>query len=255
MNATTTKYTILWQLLIGVALLMSSSAGLLAKSATTDGNNYTAADKEYYLTADEIYFIRPGLDIDVVSVEIPSDMSPLVTFSLKDPGGLPLDIDGIYTPGPVDMRFMLTYIPQGEEQKVILTSGTRDVGGTFTALGDGMYTYKFATVLPDIYDPDATHVLGAVGRRDLREYDLDRYVDNVVYNFVPSGAHAPQPRDVVTTETCNGRCHDPLALHGGRYTEVGICTECHNPTHPSGPVYSFDVMIHKIHDAQILRRP
>ena len=249
MKSKITKISGLWQLVLALVLVLSSSSALLAKSGTADSNYYTTADKEFYLTADEIYFIRPGLNVEVVSVEIPADMQPLVTFSLKDPGGLPLDINGVYTPGPVDMRFMLTYIPQGEEQKVILTSGTRDIGGTFEALGDGMYTYKFATVLPDFYDADATHVLGAVGRRDLQEYELSRYVDNEVYNFVPSGAHAPQPRDVVRTETCNARCHDPLALHGGRYVELGICSECHNPTHPSGREYSLDVMVHKIHAA------
>lgn len=250
MKPRNTNNTVLWQLLIGLALLMSSGSALLAKSSPTDGNYYTAQDKEFYLTADEIFFIRPGLEIEVISVEVPSDMQLEVTYSLKDPGGLPLDIDGVYTPGAVDMRYMLTYIPQGEEQKVILTSGTRDSDGVLTALGDGMYTYKFGTVLGDSYDPDATHVLGLVGRRDLQEYELDRYVDNVVYNFVPSGSSEPVGRDVVTTETCNGRCHDPLALHGGRYQEIGICTQCHNPTHPSGPVYSMDVMIHKVHDGQ-----
>ena len=58
-------------------------------------------------------------------------------------------------------------------------------------MGDGVWHYKFATVLPDDYEADATHTLAATARRDLRsfgEYGLERYYDNEVYNFVPSGA-------------------------------------------------------------------
>jgi len=241
--------------LVGLIFLLSASTNLLAKSPTTDNGAYTEKDKEYYLTTEEIYFIRPGLDLDILDTVIPADLQPLVTFSIKDPGGLPLDINGVYTPGPVDTRFMLTYIPKGEEQKARLTESTRDRDGTYTSLGDGVYTYRFSTILPDLYDPDATHTLAVVGRRDLREFDLDRYVDNELSDFVPSGMYDPVPRDVVTTETCNGRCHDPLAMHGGRYQEIAVCTQCHNPGHPSGPERTFSVLIHQVHMGGDLETP
>ncbi len=50
-----------------------------------------------------------------------------------------------------------------------MTSGTRDdSGGTFTALGDGKYTYKFATVLPEhLRSRRHTRALGIDARRDL----------------------------------------------------------------------------------------
>jgi len=256
MNVRTTKNAVVWRLVIGMVLVMSSSSFVLAKSDSTTGNYYTAKDKEYYLTADEIYFIRPGLEIAIESVDIGSDNRPEVTFSVKDPGGLALDVNGITTPGAIDFRYSLTQIPQGQEQKQILTPGTGErssasrTDGVFTALGNGMYSYKFLNALPDFDDPDATHVLGVAGRRDLAEFDLDRYSSDALYTWVPSGKNPPQGRDVVRVETCNGRCHDPLALHGGRYYVIDMCTQCHNPTHPDGPVYSFNVMIHKIHDAQ-----
>jgi len=235
-------------LLIAAAFLCCTT-GLSAKSAPTDNGSYTTKDKEYYLTAEQFNFIRPGLNVEVLEATIPGDLQPLVKFSIKDPAGLPLDIDGIYTPGPVDMRFMLTFIPQFEEQKVRLTESSRDRDGTFEKIEDGIYTYKFSTVLPDIYDQDATHTLALVGRRDLREFDLGRYVDNELYNFVPSGMYDPSPRDVVTTETCNSRCHDPLAMHGGRYREVAVCTQCHNPALADDDVsYSLDVLIHRLHN-------
>ncbi len=245
-------------LLVLLAILLSTSSYVSAKSLTNDGG-YTAKDKEFYLDATFVAFIRPGLEIKDVSISIPDDRQPLVTYTLADPGGLPLDIDGVFTPGPVDMRYMLTRIPTGETQKLKYTAGSRDSGGTLTALGNGVYTYKFATVLPEDYPVDATHTLGLVGRRDLREFDLERYVSNVVHNFVPSGNSAPAPRDIVTTETCNGRCHDPLAIHGGRYREVEICTQCHNPAlfSRSDPTVSrsFDVLIHDVHGRDEVHYP
>jgi len=243
MNAKISKNRVPWQLLLGLVLMLGSSSVALAKASTAAGNYYTAADKEFYLTADEIFFIRPGLVLEILDVTIPADRQLEVTFKLSDPGGLALDRNGITTPGPVSTSFILSYIPEGEEayvayttrvQKspitgVSVTQGSTDAGGVYTDLGGGQYLYKFKTVLPADYDVDATHTLGMYARRDLTEFDLDRYVDNELEHFVPSGTVEPEPRDIVKTETCNGRCHDPLALHGGARTEVGLCVLCHNP--------------------------
>lgn len=265
MNAKITKDRVLWQLLLGLVLIMGSSSIALAKASTAAGNFYTAADKEFYLTADEIFFIRPGLVLEIQDVTIPTDRQPEVTFKLSDPGGLALDRNGITTPGPVSTSFILSYIPEGEEAYVAyttrvqnspitgvsVTQASPDAGGVYTDLGGGQYLYKFKTALPADYDVDATHTLGIYARRDLTEFELDRYVANELEHFVPSGASEPMPRDIVTTETCNGRCHDPLAVHGGARTEVGLCVLCHNPTQGIDPdtgnsVY-FPVLVHKIH--------
>jgi len=243
---------LLRSILVGVASLLFFT-NLAAKSDTAESGYYTQRDREFYLTADEIFFIRPGLDLVILDVAIPADMRPEVTFSLKDPGGLPLDINGVYTPGDVSLRYTITYIPLGEEQKVRLTSGTserHDRNGTLTEMGDGVYKYKFDAVLPDTYQPDATHTVGLGARRDLTDWDLDRYSDDALFHFVPSGMFEPVPRDVVTAATCNGRCHDPLAEHGGRYQQVQMCTQCHNPQlvdEDTGLSYSFNVLIHRLH--------
>jgi len=175
----------------------------------------------------------PEVDLEIIDIDIPADRTPLVTFSIENSNGLPLDRNGIYTEGPVDIRFMLTYIPMGEEQKVNYHDRLRDRSGTYTTIEQGLYTYKFTTVLPEDWEQDATHTLAGVATRDLRNpYELSRYYDNEVYNFVPSGVGMPMPRDVMSTETCN-RCHDPLGEHGaddrdaepegsgGRPTQVG----------------------------------
>ena len=227
----------------------------MAKNEAAADYGYTSADQESYMTEDVFLFFRPGIEFELISFEIPDDLQPLVTFSLKDPGGVPLDMDGIYTPGPIDVRFMLTYIPDGEENKVNYHERSRDRGGVYTTIGDGVYTYKFATVLPTDYQMDSTHTLSSVATRSFRDQEFDklglegRYYDNDVYNFVPSGAAEPMPRDIVSTATCN-RCHDPLGEHGGRYQEVQVCQSCHNPDLYNEELelsYSFAPMIHRVH--------
>ena len=258
------KVKLIQSILIGLVFLFST-INLAAKSEAVDGGYYTTKDAEYYLTPEQILFIRPGLVLEIIDVVIPSDRQTEVTFTLSDPAGLPLDRNGVYTPGPVSTSFILSYIPAFEEAYVAYTTrvqtspitgdsatqASTDTGGAYTELGIGTYRYKFGTVLPEGYDMDVTHTVGVYARRDLLEFDLDRYVANELEHFIPSGSGTPMPRDIVTTETCNGRCHNPLALHGGSRQEVGLCILCHNPTQDidpdTGNSIDMPLMIHKIH--------
>ena len=252
-------------LMVGLALILGTSSNLLAKSDIADNGAFTERDKEFYLTEAQIAFIRPGLELEIVEVVIPADLQPEVRFKLTDPAGLPLDREGITTPGPVSTSFILSYIPAGEEAYVAYTTriqtspitgdsaeqASTDSGGSYETITTGEYIYKFATVLPDDYDVGATHTLGIYARRDLTEFELDRYVANELEHFIPSGNGVAVPRDIVTTETCNGRCHDPLAIHGGSRQEVGLCILCHNPTQSidpdTGNSVDMPLMTHKIH--------
>ena len=249
---------------VGLALVFGLD-GYVAAKATPNSGTYTQKDKEFYLTAEQSNFIRPGLELIIDDVTIPADLMPEVRFRITDPAGLPLDRDGIYTPGPVSTSFILSFIPRGEEVYVAYTTrvqtspitgdsavqASTDSGGSYTTVQTGEYIYKFGTMLPADYDGDVTHTLGVYARRDLREFDLDRYVTNELEHFVPSGMGVAVPRDIVTTETCNGRCHDPLAIHGGSRQEVGLCILCHNATQSIDPDTGSSVfmptMIHKIH--------
>lgn len=245
------KLKSVWPILVAVACLFGV-ANLAAKATAVDDGFYTAKDKEFYLTPEQLLFIRPGLEVEIHDVILPADMQMEITYSIKDPAGLALTHDGISTPGAVDMRFTLANIPMGEEQKIRLAyedidaDSSRRPTGTLTSLGNGMYMYKFDTVLTS--DPDTTHTLVLGGRRDLREFDLDRYAANDVFDLVPSGMYAAAPRDIVTTETCN-RCHDPLALHGSRWLSPAACGQCHNPglIGRDGTSKSLNIMIHNVH--------
>jgi hypothetical protein len=260
------KSKLFWGLIAGAVLMMGTSSAVSAKSDGPGDAGYTEVNKEFYLTEAEIAFIRPGLVFEVIEIVIPSDRQPELTFKITDPGGLPLDLDGVYTPGPVSNLFTLAYIPVGEAAYIAYTTqvassditgesviqASYDHGGVYTEIGegDGVYLYKFATVLPEDYPMDATTSLGVQSRRNLDEWDLGQYVVNELEHFIPSGMGTPDPRDVTTTETCN-RCHDPLSLHGGWRTEVGVCVLCHNPTQGIDPdtMDSVDMpyMTHKIH--------
>ncbi len=151
-----------WLLLVS-AILLFSATNLAAKSDAADNGYYTAQDKEFYLSPEMLLYIKPGFEIDIMNVVIPSDMRPEVTYRISDPTGLGLDHDGIYTPGVVDMRFTLANIPMVEEQKTRLAYERIDRNGTLTSLGDGVYKYKFDTAISS--DQDTTHTLVAGGRR------------------------------------------------------------------------------------------
>ncbi|MCJ7815545.1 MAG: hypothetical protein MUP31_05785, partial [Xanthomonadales bacterium] len=77
---------------------MGISTGASAATTTPDRPGFTAADSEFYLDDELFFFFRPGLVLTITDYEIPSDLQPLVTFTLTDPGGLPLDMYGVYTP-------------------------------------------------------------------------------------------------------------------------------------------------------------
>jgi hypothetical protein len=247
------KNRLFWGLIAGLVLMMGISTGLSAAGDPTDRAGFTAADSEFYLEEDLFFFFRPGLVLTIVDYEIPADLQPLVKFTLTDPSGQALDMNGVFTPGEISPRFFISYIPEGEDQFVIYIIGswgpTYDHVGSFTTVKIGCYNYKYATALPADFDVDATHTIAGAARRDLRDFDLDRYSSNDVVDFVPSGAFDPVPRDVTTTATCN-RCHDPLGEHGGRYKEVAVCEQCHNPDlydEEEGVSYSLDVLVHRVH--------
>jgi formylmethanofuran dehydrogenase subunit E len=245
-----------------LVLLMGISLSVHAKSASVDRSalGFTEADQAYYLTDELFTLIAPGIDFELIDFTIPADRQPEVTFTVIDAVGDPLepdDFDPAFNPlREVNLRFMLTYIPIGEENKVNYHDRFRDSGGVYTDMGGGVYMYKFATVLPEGYETDATHTLGSVATRDLRtrttglEPDLGRYYDNDVYNFVPSGSGEPMPRDITATATCNN-CHNPLGMHGGRYQEVQVCTQCHNPDVLGGEgdelSYELSALVHRVH--------
>lgn len=239
---------------VGSAVLLSSS----------DTPVFTEKDRAYYADANLVNFVRPGLAVKILSASIESDGTIKTRFRLTDPRGLPLDMSGVATPGPVSVRIMAAYIPKGQTQyvayttrvqtspitRVSATQASFDTGGTFTKVAEGEYVYTFATKAPANFDRTATHSIGLWAARNLAEFDLQTITnyDDDVYTWVPDGSPVTVVRDVIKTATCN-KCHDPLSAHDNRRS-MELCVLCHTPQTvdpDTGNTVDMPVMTHKIH--------
>ena len=255
------------------ALVVLLLAGAVLMSAPKR-NGYSIHDREFYIDPHTIQFVRPGLNISVVSATIAQDGTVSTDFKVTDvpPTGVaaqPLDITGVNTPGPISVSFLIAYIPKGQAQYVSYisrvstaatggatatqASGESMTTGTLTTVTQGEYIYTFKTKAPTGFDPTATHRVGIYGSRNLTEFDLGTNYDDATLDFVPAGG-TPAPRDIIRTADCNS-CHDSLAAHGGSRKSVQLCIMCHTPqtTDPNtGNTLDMKVFIHKIHSGSSL---
>ncbi len=253
---------------VSFLLLLFFSIAAVGIAALEDDNGpaYSVLERAFWqterLTAPGGILIFPGLKIDLTNVTIPADGKPEVTFRASDNNGGGLDREGKLTPGPITFRFVLAYIPSDAIQYVdyitrtaatpgggTVTQASTDSTGKWTNLGDGSYMYKFNATLPANYDKSVTHTLCVQATRDLREFELSRYVVNELKTWVPNGSAVTKIRDVVPTASCN-QCHDPISAHGGGRIKNEYCILCHTPQTKDGPTGNtadMKVMVHKIH--------
>ena len=244
-----------------IGLLLAVLAGLVV-SVAAERPIFTKNQKAFYLTEQELAFIRPGLVVKIVDASIDEDGTIKARFTATDPRGLPLDRSGVFTPGAVSTSFIAAVLPANEALYTAYTSRMRtssitnntatqassDSGGTYEKVADGEYIYTFSTRAPSNFDRGATHTIGVYARRDLREFELGRPSDDDTFNFVPDGSEVTRVRDIVSTETCNS-CHTRLTLHGRRHS-TELCIMCHQPQSSdpdTGNTVDFTTMVHKIH--------
>ena len=86
--------------------------------AATKNHTFSARDKAFYADPRTISFVRPGLDLKIASAEVAADGTIRATVRIADPKGVPLDREGIVSPGAVAMSFIAAFIPQGQTQYV-----------------------------------------------------------------------------------------------------------------------------------------
>jgi len=239
----------------------------VAPTGETDPHQmYTKNQAEYYLTEEQLNFIRPGLNVTVVDIDIPADRHPVVELSFTDDMGQPLDRAGVMTPGPISFSYILSwynasrrdYVPYITRAQTSPITGdtaiqpSSDSGGTTEDLAIGRLRYTFGTELPEGFDMSVTHTLGIYATRDLRDIPPleTRQYDNVEYDFRPDGNEVVDRWQGMLDSTCNS-CHEQLALHGGRRREVRLCVLCHNKSNwdpDTGNQLDFKQYIHKIHN-------
>ena len=236
-----------------VALTLLVGAALMVGDTSTPA--FTKHDKAFYATKAALDYIRPGIVLKVSSVTIGNDGAVKVRFKISDPKGLPLDKDGVSTPGAITFRYVLAYIGRGLTRYVAYTKSATsgfpgtDSTGTYEKIADGEYIYTLATKVPADYDKTLTHTLGMQVSRNLSEFEMGSQADNDVFSWVPNGSPVTVTRDIVRTATCNQACHDPLSAHGSR-RKVEYCVLCHQPdlnNRTTGNNSDFPVMVHRIH--------
>src|SRR6187397_2509551 len=79
------------------------------RSALSPQAQYSVHDKEYWLSADEIGYIRPGFHLTLNSITIPADRHPVVDLSFTDDFDQPLDRNGKVTPGTLSISQVLAW--------------------------------------------------------------------------------------------------------------------------------------------------
>jgi len=225
--------------------------------------SFSKLQKAYYADANVINFVRPGLVFKVSSASIAQDGTITARVLVTDPQGLPLDRNGVDTPGTVSMSFIAATIPNGQKQYTSYTTRTvtaatggatgiqaaADSGGTFSANADGDYTYTFKTKAPSGFDTSATHTVAVYGSRNLTSFGLSTYYASNTLNFVPNGSKVTVTRDVVRDATCEN-CHNSMEFHGGSRVGVAVCVLCHTTQSVdpnTGNTVDFPKMIHEIH--------
>ncbi|MEZ4293469.1 MAG: OmcA/MtrC family decaheme c-type cytochrome [Polyangiaceae bacterium] len=210
------------------------------------------------------YLTGPGLKLTIESVDL-TDKKARFTFRITDDAGVPLDRQGKFTEGAVNVRSSLSWLDPGAPgdpgQYTAYTTrvqdsplsgnsavqASADEGGTFTEVDfdDGVYAYELKTEI-DVTAPDATHTLHVWATRT---FEGVTYPAEAIHHFVPGGADPTVFRDIVRTDACN-QCHGPLKAHEGARRDVAGCITCHTDqsTDPdTGNTVDFTVMVHKIH--------
>ena len=217
---------------------------------------YTPVDKEFYLTASQMDFIRPGLKVAIGTVtDMAPGKKPSVEITLTDDMNQPIDRLGGKTPGLVSLRFIpATWdAAKGYYDDLINSANgnpSRDNTGTWTDLGDGKYKYTFAAAMPN-FDVNVPMTLACTGNRNMVDYLGKSYYVNAFKDFVPATGAPATTWAVTTTAKCNS-CHDPVVGHGSNYREAKTCALCHNPNDMKGNLHEFDMgMWHRIHSSNL----
>ncbi len=162
-------------------LMATTTIGAFAANNGVRQVRYSPFDKKSYLTAAQIAFVRPGLDLQVQDISVGEDRRVTVEYTVADDRGLPLDLNGVFTPGPISPRYLLAYLPGDGDHYVNYNNRnvtspitnmsalqpTTDSGGTLTTVEQGRYRYTFRNPLPQGDDPNATHTVGIYSSCDL----------------------------------------------------------------------------------------
>ena len=247
--------------------LLATTVGL----TTVDRKHgFSQHDKAYYASPQSLSFARPGLVVKVQSASIAADGTITAKVLFTDPQGVPLDKNGLGSPGKISngspgviaavfqkdkgqFNSYTTRVQTSPITKVSAIQAGTDTGGKWsTQASDGSFSYTFGIKAPSGFDKTALHAVGVYGSRDMTEFNLGIQMADDVYYFTPAdGSIGVDPVDEIKTASCQ-KCHGPnMAFHGttGR-SSLKMCNLCHTQqsTDPdTGNTVDLRVMVHKIH--------
>jgi OmcA/MtrC family decaheme c-type cytochrome len=206
------------------------------------------------------------INIAVTGIDIPDGGGkPTVSLTLTN------DLNqGLFGLPAEDINFVLSQLTPGsaggssewQSYRTREDGGVPDVQastengaeGDFEDIGDGTYTYEFASALTDYpagpeYDENKVHRIGIEIRGQAPNSS------NGIYTFIAATGDPVADDDdvdtrrIVDNDTCNA-CHDRLEFHGGPRTDVDYCVTCHNPSSTDGNTdntVDMKALIHNIH--------
>ncbi|KPK55542.1 MAG: hypothetical protein AMS21_13560 [Gemmatimonas sp. SG8_38_2] len=206
------------------------------------------------------------INIAVTDIDVPAGGgNPVVSLTLTN------DLNqGLFGLPAEDINFVLSQLTPGtaggssewqsyktrEDGEVpdVQASTENGAEGDFEDVGDGTYTYEFASALTDYpagpeYDENKVHRLGIEIRGQAPNSS------NGIYTFIAATGDPItadddiDTRSIVDNDTCNA-CHDRLEFHGGPRTDVDYCVTCHNPYSTdgnTGNTVDMKALIHNIH--------
>ncbi|MFI5197465.1 MAG: OmcA/MtrC family decaheme c-type cytochrome [Thermoanaerobaculia bacterium] len=217
---------------------------------------YDATQKEFFLSPDQITYIRPGLNVKLGSVtNVAPGQKPVIEAFITDNLGIPLDRLGGLTPGPVAIRAVIGSWDASTRRynNLIIASGapSRDTTGTFTDLETGHFKYTFSNALPT-FDTTKPVTIAVLGRRTTTDIvGKDYWATPVYFDIIPSTGAPATTFTATVVAKCN-QCHDPIAPHGGNYRDIKTCVLCHNPNNMTGDRTHFDgeIFFHALHQGK-----
>ncbi len=174
MRGTHAKYT--WLVLVTALALLAFGTSIDA-GQEKGGKKLalvTSHDLEFYMSPLLVDFVRPGLTAKLENPGIGADGTLTVDIKVADNVGLPLDRNGVFSPGAVSLSFIAAHLPSEDATYVAYTTrlqtgtstgvtaiqASSDSGGSYTQLSDGLYRYTFGTKLPAGYPTTETHAIG-----------------------------------------------------------------------------------------------
>src|SRR6266536_2566897 len=104
------------------AFLAGAAAIVLPAIAQVGKPAINRKPRQTELSQAQINFIRPGVKVKIVSAGIAKDGAITARVKVTDPRDVPLDMNGVTTPGPISLRFIAAYIPAGQKEYTAYTT-------------------------------------------------------------------------------------------------------------------------------------